>query len=384
MKKNIYIPLAYALALSFHACQTEDKDAARPSSDMLEFSAKVQERVGASTRDVGSNFFEIGDSIIITLNSSTGSGPETYLYTYRSDHIFRGLPNGYHFSLDDSYITSLTAKWPADNVRSRGLVTDQRLLEDYKTADWMSGGLSTSLGGAIVPTDAPVPLIFNRENVMLDFELVGQNTTGLDIESLLIELQSPGNNGSQAYWAYCDNPNGHAQLIMSAGSRILSPDNYLIGRIRITGQSNDYTIIFPKTDLTLEAGHRYLITLTPQGYFMNAYIYISGFGETTEGIGIPFQQPTPDINGNFLLENAQQLIGLSYLTRNYNDGTSFVWSERIYVLSPDFTISNTLATQYIRIPQSVFTGEIRDTEGNYLTEITDESGETLQLFDPNN
>lgn len=385
MKKHINIALSALAFLAFYACQSDD-DVLSQHDGELTLSSTVEKMKGAAeSRAIGDEFFQAGSEIEVNLTTITSSGTESthpaYTYAYGSDRIFKGNP-GYHFTLDDTYIKTLSAKWPKSADRTSGIKTDQRLLEDYKASDWMSGGLVSGASNGIMPTDAPVPLVFTRENVLLDFELVGQNTTGLKIESLLIELQS--SDESLAYWAYCGNDNGHGELILPAGSKILSKDNYLIGRIRVSGQSSDYTIIFPETNLTLEAGHRYLITLTPQGYFMNAYVYVSGFIEAEEGIGIPFQQPTPNMDGSFQINTSTQLITMSYLMRHYNDGTTFVWSTRTYVISDALVMTADDVAKYIPIPKSLFTGTMQNAAGAAVTEVATASGTPLQLFDINN
>ncbi len=376
-KYNLYILLP---AIILTACNQDDILTGKTSGNELIFASVVENHInGSHSRAIGDDFFVTGNTITIDLFTSSDPGTGLpFKYEYGSDRIFRGIP-GFTFPLDDTYITSLTARWPSDDIRSTGLVTDQRLLADYKSADWLSGGVSTSIEG-IIATDAPVPLVFQRENVLLDFELVGQNTTGLDIESLLIELQSGTSEGSRAFYAYCGNPNGHAELIMPPGSQILSPDNYLIGRIRVAGGNNDYTVIFPKTELTLQAGHRYLVTLTPQGYLMDTYVFIAGFSDADGGLAIPFAQPQPDINGNFIISNPQQLIGFSYLVRNYDDGRSFIWSERTYVIADGFTLTADDADRYQQIPAASFTGRVQNTSGQNITQIPYGNGQVLQLF----
>lgn len=130
-----------------------------------------------------------------------------------------------------------------------------------------------------------------------------------------------------------------------------------IGRITVSNNDN-YTIIFQETDVELEAGKRYLVTLTPQGYYMNAYVMIGGWNTGEEGIGIPFQQPTPIEGGAFAINNPQQLITMSYLIRNYNDGSSFNWSASTYNLSGDLGMTAEYADQYIPIPETLFSGSI--------------------------
>jgi len=377
MKRTIYLSAAACLAFFVQGCNTED--AASDSVKELTLFPVVNELNG--TRAVDDEFFKTGSQIEVNLVKLASDGATSnliYTYEYTVDRIFKGTPSGYIFPLDDSYIQSLEARWPRTADRSDRPKTDQRELEDFLAADWISGGLSSSQVNGIMPTDTPVPLVFSRENVLLDFELVGQNTTGLDIESLLIELQNT--SGSEAYWAYCGNENGHAELIVEPGSRILSDENYLIGRIRIAGQSIDYTIIFPETDITFEKGYRYLITLTPQGYFMMAYIYISGFAEAEEGIGIPFQTPS-ETDGIFRIETGAQLITMSYLMRHYNDGTTYVWSTQDYVISDTLVLSPEEAAKYIVIPATLFDGTMQNESGADMTTVRVSDGTTLQIFE---
>lgn len=376
MNKNIFtITLSLIFSFFLSGCQEEvESGGGDVQGKELTFSSFIQPRATLQSRAIGDEFFNVGGEIDVAITSTNPEvGQRTYQYVYGQDRIFRGNP-GYHFTLDDNYISSLSAVWPTAAIRQQGFRTDQRELEDYKSADWMTASLSIAIDG-IMPTDAPVPLNFTRENVMLDFELVGQNTKGLDIESLLIELQTGGQ--SLAYWAYCGNPNGHAELILEGGSAIFSPENYLIGRITVSNNDN-YTIIFPQTDLVLEAGKRYLVTLTPQGYYMNAYVIIAGFADSEEGIGIPLQVPIANPGGGFTIQNPIQLITLSYLIRNYEDG-SFNWAGRAYTLADDFTLTQEDADRYIPIPADQFTGSIRQG-GEDVETIPYGDGQELNLF----
>ena len=117
---------------------------------------------------------------------------------------------------------------------------------------------------------------------------------------------------------------------------------------------------------------------------MNAYVYLSGFLEAEEGIGIPFQQPTPDMDGNFLINTPNQLISLSYLMRNYNDGTTFVWSTRTYIISDALTMSADDVAKYLPIPRSLFTGFVQNAAGADVTQVNTADGSVLQIFDDNN
>ncbi len=350
MNRIFYIIPVVITLLIIQSCQTGDHEPVNKTTSELVFLPTVTSHDSDKTRAIGDDFFQTGGAIDVNITSSKGS-TQLYRYVYGADHLFKGDPP-YHFSLDDSYITNMTAYWPAAAVRQQGLITDQRVLEDYKSSDWMTASASVE---GIIPTDAPVPLNFQRENAMLEFELVGQNTEGLDIETLILELHN--DNQPLAYWAYCGNPNGHAELILAPGTTIFSEDNYLIGRVQVS-QQNEYTIIFPKTDLVLQPGTRYLVTLTPQGYFMNAYVFLGGWSEGEDGIGIPFQQPTPDLNGEFNINTPVQLISMSYLTRHYNDGSTFDWRSRTYRLADDFAMTQEYASQYIPIDSASFTGQI--------------------------
>ncbi len=382
MKKNNYILSVILLSCTtfLTGCQEEEVADNKSNKAELTFSAEIQGEGSTQTRALGDDFFTQGGEIDVTITSSDADVTPTnpYHYIYGADRIFRGNP-GFHFPLNDSYITELKASWPAAANRPDTFVTDQRELVHYKLADWMTATHSVDLGG-IMPTSAPVPLTFIRENIMLDFELVGQNTKGLDIQSLLIELHNEDN--SKAYWAYCENPNGHAELILPNGTSIFAPENYLIGRITVSNNDN-YTIIFPQTDLAFESGKRYLVTLTPQGYYMSAYVVIGGWNEgQDEGLGIPFQQPVPNPDGTFTIENPVQLITMSYLIRHYNNPASFNWISNTYNISSTFQMTADYAAQYIPVPTGMFSGSITQN-GETITSITymDETGEqTLELF----
>lgn len=385
MKKHINIVLSAWVLLAFPACQSEEDILPQGNSE-LTLSSSIEEMKGtAGSRATGEGFFQAGNEIEVNLTTITSGGTETtqpaYTYAYGNDRIFRGNP-GYHFALDDSYIKTLNAKWPTAAVRASGIKTDQQLLTDYKASDWMSGSLVSGAAYGIAPTNTPVPLVFTRENVLLDFELVGQNNAELKVKSLWIDIQDSDN--SIVHWAYCGNSNGHAELILLAGSKIFSKGNRLTGGVLVSGQASDFAIIFPETDLVLEAGHRYLITLTPQDHFMNAHVYVSGFVEEEGGIGIPLQQPTLNADGSFQIDTPAQLICLSYLMRNYNDGTTFVWSTGTYVISSGLLLTEDDMRRYIPIPRSLFTGSMQGADGAAVTEVATVTGEVFPIFDTNN
>ena len=375
MKKILYTTFGMALLLGTAACQREEAN--QPAGRDLIFAPTV----GEMTRTNGNDFFLPGDAIDINITTTT-KAEQGYSYVYNTEGVFRGNPP-FRFTTDDDYVTTLEAIWPANYDPDAPFVTDQRLLENYRRADRLK---ATGTINGIMPTEAPVPLHFERQNTMLEFELAGQNTVGLTIKSLLIELRDPQGE-AQAYWAYCDTDNGHAELILPPDTRIQSTAGYLIGTLTIVPDDH-YTIIFPQTDVTLEAGKRYLVTLTPQGYPMSIYAFIGGWNQGNDGIGIPFEQPTPDVDGTFRIQTPLQLITMSYLIRHYTDGTTFDWPTRTYVIDPGLAESMTseLAAKYIPLSAETYPGvQIVDTQdpAQPVTEITYGDNQTLSLFEQN-
>ena len=377
MKQIISIGFACAALLAGTGCQQDDS---MGTSRELSF-APVVEDLQTVTRSDGNDFFEAGFAIDVNI-TTTVQAEQTYNYVYGTAGTFEGNPP-FRFTMDDDYITTLEAVWPAGTDENTAFITDQRLYENFRRADRLK---ATGVLQGVMPTDAPVPLYFERQNTMLEFELAGQNTVGLIIKSLLIELQSPSGEPT-AYWAYCDTSedgNGHAQLILPPNTVIEAEEGYLIGTLTVVPDDH-YTIIFPATSVTLEAGKRYLCTLTPQGYPMNIYATIGGWNSAgdEEGIGIPFQQPTQDVNGSFRIDTPQQLITMSYLIRHYDDGTTFDWSTRTYVLADDLgsIMNSDFASKYKPLSQAEYPGvKIVDTNDEPVTEITYGEDQVLPLF----
>lgn len=329
---------------------------------------------GPWTRGYANDFFEIGHSIDVKiLTSVPGAVVESYNYVYQSNGIFTGDP-GYRFPLNDTYIRTLVATWPEQEIRDGEMITDQREYENYRQADWL---IAVATAGGIMPTDAPVPLFFERENTMLEFELVGQNVAGVNIMELLIELEINGD--PTACWAYCGEEDGRAYLILPADTRIVTHEGYMVGRAKVDGNP-PYTIIMHETDITLKQGTRYLVTLTPIGYDMDMYATIGGWTQGEEGIGIPFAPPVPDVNGEFTILDPQQLITMSYLIRHYNNPASFDWVSRTYNIDPGLVLTEEYANQYIPIPSGSFSGSIKQN-GEVITELTYGEGQVLQLYE---
>ncbi len=269
LKTIKYITCGWILLLS--SCAGEEVNTAYPGDEMNFVLAANNDPGG---RGVGNNFFNSGDQIKVSIMDSKSNNPVDYIYTYDVNGVFRGNP-GYRFPMDDTYIESLKADWPADGSKDL-VVLDQRKYEDHRRADWVTATASTD---GVMATDIPVPLVFNHNNALLEFELVGQNNQGLNINELLIELYIDGD--PLAFWAYCDNDNGRASLILPGGTEIESEAGYLIGTL--PGMGGDrYTITLSDLNITLQSGLKYLVTLTPRGYDLDAFIYIGGWNEDRE------------------------------------------------------------------------------------------------------
>ena len=373
MKNSIkFVSLAF-VGVFLASCQSDEVVNENSINEGVELvlSPNIEE-VNLSTYAKGNTFFEVGDLIDLEIKSTNPKKSANMTYMYDNESVFKGSP-GYRFSLDDHYIEKLTAKWPRKGERSAGVATDQRSDKNFQMADWLTA--ITPIEG-IMPTDKPVPMNFKRENSLLEFELAGQYTHGVKIQSLLIELMLSGR--PVAHWAHCGDGNT-AKLILEAGTRIVSTDKYLIGRLQVEG-GEEYTIIFPETDLTVEAGKRYIVTLTSQGYNVYAYIRIAGWTDSDNGIAIPFQKPEPNLDGTFTINNAEQLIGMSYLMRHYTDASTFNWLSHEYIISDEFSITEEKALNYIQVPSKLFKGKIL-LKGESVRSVTCVGGQELELFD---
>lgn len=360
------------------ACQQEEYT---PSSndnpkELLLSSESISDRIEANVRANGNTFFSDKYKLIklFITPSGTGSKEVEKIYTY-TNRIFKGNDdaNKYYFQMNDAYISKLVAKWPSERgtgddsaIGADGTVsipTDQRSLDNYRKADWLTASVENSSNTieGIMPTDAPVPLHFTRNNARLEFEIQGQNAYGQSITSLILELQLAGSNGTTkatAFWAYPNEETGHAEVILPGGSKLTTPRaNYMIGRIAVAGKKNyTGTVIMPdQLNIDLKANTSYLVTLTPRGDNLIASITIGGFGQDEEGIGMPFQLPTPDPKGVYEINNAAQLMTLSYILREYKVGSTSTsesefdqkvsaieWHEQTYKLVSDIVISEDL------------------------------------------
>lgn len=295
-------------SLACTACQSGEDGTWQESDVALSLHPSVtnmgkQENI---TRAATNDFFQTGDKISVDVTTNrAGATPSTYLYSLGADGIFTG---DFRFNLDNTYIQTLKARWPDDEVRGEGVVLDQRKLEDYQKADRL---IALSENVNIMPTAESVPLIFKHEQSRFSFRMAGQNANGLNILSVILELQyddpddGKTENISGAFWAYCDNTE-MAKLILVPGIQIKSGSNtgdfqivndrYMIGMAEVGNATTKYTGgIWLKKDVnvTLAANTDYLVTLTPEGYDLIATIEIHGFGQDEGFIGVPSKPSNP-------------------------------------------------------------------------------------------
>ncbi|MCD8073009.1 MAG: fimbrillin family protein, partial [Alistipes sp.] len=149
MEKLLYICTA---AVIFLACSSDEgENSYGLKKGELAFAGSVGNRTdGTVSRAGADDFFQSGYMIDVTLTTNYNSTAQNFEYEYQSGGIFRGSP-AFYFSLDDSYITDLVAIWPSEEIRSEGLITDQRELENFRKADWLTAEASSQ---NIMPTAA--------------------------------------------------------------------------------------------------------------------------------------------------------------------------------------------------------------------------------------
>lgn len=312
MKKTniIFYVLATAFgSLACTACQGEEDGLSEASNAVLSLSPSVANmgKQESMTRTANTNnFFTAGEKISVDITTNrSGAAKATHTYTLNGKGVFTG---DFRFNLDNTYIRSLVARWPDDATRNEGIVLDQRDLDEFQKADRLK---AESQNANIMPTAEPVPLIFSHEQSRFTFRMAGQNANGLNILSIILELQyndpiagkKPG-----AFWAYCNNTD-MAQLILLPGTEIAGKGDgkngdytivngrYMIGLAEVGNKDTQYTGgIWLKEDVavTLKENTDYLVTLTPEGYNLIASIEIHGFGQDEGFIGVPSKpQPKP-------------------------------------------------------------------------------------------
>lgn len=333
--------LALGVVVSFSACRD---NVAEPielaEGQQLSFlpSIKDMNEESIRTRATENSFFADDDKISVKITTSRETDEKTYSYTYKGG-AFTG---DFKFSSDNTYISKLVALWPAENSEGRSkIITDQREYENYKQANRLKATGSTD---NIMPTAAPVPLIFEHEQSRITFRLAGQNANGLIIKSLLLELENVdlGDETKQkaGFWAYCEEAGTlNAKIILPAGVQF-GPKGENDGRLKIGlitvgaegTKDKDYRGIMyipNRIGIELKANHDYLVTLTPEGYDLMATIAISGFPQPDgDHLGIPFQLPVENTEaGRYDISTVAQLVTISWLLDgDLNDEKKSDWN----------------------------------------------------------
>lgn len=396
--KTYIAPALLAACLSLTACTDSNEP-----SNLPEDGKGIALSIAPAVEDVNSTpltratkmFFSDNDEISVSITTTaTGAAAKDYTYIY-TDGTFKGKDNkGFFFPLDNTAIKELTAIWPTKSTKEKsGIILDQREDKNFQQADELEARITSS---NIMPTAAPLPLIFKHTQSRLTFKMAGQNANGLDIESLILELKYrvSGEGDSEvieagAFWAHCTEENGNAELILPAGttikaenatSTVNSDGRYMIGEATITGATN-YTggiWLDKNTNVELEAGYEYIVTLTPEGYNLVANFEIHGFNQGEGYIGIPIQMPTPTGTSNeYSIENCTQLVTLSQiLAGNIKDAPADTWKAYTYILKSGLRLTEYAEKWYKKIDKSLKDNLFKDK----VTTIKDHKGNDFSLF----
>ncbi len=357
IKSWIYSGLLIGILLSAGSCKNDITDPLLSGDEIqLEFTPSIKEmsEVIIKTRISGDRFFDEGDKITVNITTSRdGATSNPYIYTYGNDATFTG---GFNFRPDNTYIKELVAIWPAEGSEGRKkVITDQRKYEDYKQANRLKAMGSTQ---NIMPTAAPVPLMFEHEQSRMVFRMAGQNANGLIIKELLLELKADINENDtiteSGFWAYCEDKGAlNARLILPSESHFgegsESDDLMMIG-LATVGRADtdeyDYrgVIYIPRsTNITLEANHDYLVTLTPEGFDLFATITIEGFPQSEGRVAIPFQLPVLNTESEpekYDISTVAQLITISWLLDgDLNGELKSVWEARRFDIVNPIVVS---------------------------------------------
>jgi hypothetical protein len=253
--------------------------------------------------------------------------------------------------------------WPAVDSKARAeIITDQRRYADYRQANWMKAEATAE---NIMPTAAPVPLLFTHEQSRVTYRLAGQNAYGLIIKELLLELDDTRpvvGLGKKGFWAYCgdgtEDPEEigegalNVRMILPAGVNLGPYDGGGAGRTRIglvtVGASgtteHDYRalIYFPNnTNIKLEPNTDYLVTLTPEGYDLYATISMGGFSQSEGHVAIPFQLPVLNATDNkYEITTVAQLVTISWLLAgDLNGELKSEWETREFDIPAPIVVS---------------------------------------------
>ena len=354
----IYALLALGVLAALGSCNNDVSDPVITEEVQLKLLPSIEKMGEAEirTRSTSASFFDVGDQITVKVTTSRTSGnTSSHSYSYDANGVFNG---DFYFRPDMTYITKLEALWPAEGQPGRmDLITDQRKYIDYKQANRLKAEANTE---NIMPTAAPVPLLFTHEQSRVTFRLAGQNANSLIIKELLLELDDTreGGFGKKGFWAYCgdgtegleENGQGaiNPRLILPAGTQF-GPGTTDGGRMRVglvtVGEAglddNDYRglIYIPNsTDITLKENTDYLVTLTPEGYDLYATITIGGFSQSEGHVGVPYQLPVENSEGVYEISTVAQLITISWLLSG--EELSPLWDTTTEWVNKSFNIVN--------------------------------------------
>lgn len=388
-RNNIFYLTITAFALStLTACQAEDENAVSGGEDTLTFRSSVRDMNEETlTRTGEKNFFNVGDKISVDITTSRSSNGSPHTYTYNASGVFTG---DFKFNLDNTYITKLVANWPGSDVQNdKKIILDQREDKAFQEADRLQATVDNI---NIMPTKEPIPLTFEHKQSRFSFRMAGQNANGLNIQSVILELQYDENYGinsspkktSGAFWAHC--PGGEtAELILVPGIIVAASDNggsfikvgnrFMIGQATVGNESTQYTggiWLDDQVIVTLEAGKDYVVTLTPEGYNLIATITIGGFGQNEGFVGIPIQMPTPKAGATdtYEINNVIQLVTLSRLLKGgyiaNQDAT--IWKSYNYIIMGTTVMTDNAKLYYLPIDRSLI-NQFKDESGNSITTI---------------
>ena len=354
--------LALGIAATLGSCRSDIADPVLTDEVQLTLLPSVEKmsEAGIPTRASETSFFQNDDTITVTVTTNRSVNPIS-----NHDYIYNGntFYGDFFFRPDMTYITQLVAVWPAigSNARSE-IITDQRRYADYRQANWMRAEATSA---NIMPTAAPVPLLFTHEQSRVTYRLAGQNAYGLIIKELLLELDDTRpvmGLGKKGFWAYCgdgtEDPEEigegalNVRMILPAGVNLGPYDGGGAGRTRIglvtVGASgtteHDYRalIYFPNnTNIKLEPNTDYLVTLTPEGYDLYATISVGGFSQSEGHVAIPFQLPVLNATDNkYEITTVAQLVTISWLLAgDLNGELKSEWETREFDIPAPIVVS---------------------------------------------
>ncbi|WP_294081843.1 fimbrillin family protein [Proteiniphilum sp. UBA5384] len=330
-----YALLALGVAVTLSSCRNDIIDTVSTDEVQLKVLPSIRE-MGTTeihTRAGGTSFFEDGDEITVTVTTNRAVNPESnHLYKYTAG-TFEG---DFFFRPDMTYITELVALWPADGSPGRQeVITDQRKYVDYKQANRLKAEADAN---NIMPTAAPVPLLFKHEQSRITYRLAGQNANGLIIKELLLELDDerpdPEGLGKKGFWAYCGDGTEDPEEVGKGAlnARMILPSDIQFGpnlsdggRMRVGlvtvgtagTAANDYRglIYIPNsTHIILKENTDYLVTLTPEGYDLYATITVGGFSQSEGHVAVPYQLPIWNATTDkYDITTVAQLVTVSWL-----------------------------------------------------------------------